>query len=152
MEIRVDFPLDVDGFLRRECPNCTKEFKWHHGPTDTRPDDAADPPRFYCPLCGQRANHDQWFTQDQVHYQQQVAEFYMHDALNDELQRAFRGLDNLTYEPGLDSSPAPTTLHEPNDMIIVESPCHPWEPIKVHEGRADSGPLHCLVCGHAFTA
>ena len=42
----------------------------------------------------------------------------------------------------------PALLHEPSDMVIVQSPCHPWEPIKVHEDWR--GPLFCLVCGDQF--
>jgi endogenous inhibitor of DNA gyrase (YacG/DUF329 family) len=152
MEVPVEFPLDSDGFLRRECPNCAQEFKWHYGPTDARPDSAVDPPRYTCPLCGKQANHDQWFTQDQVHYQRQAVEFYLFDAVNDELKHAFKGSKNLTYELGRNNASAPTALHEPNDMLIVEPPCHPWEPVKVQQERADSGPLFCLVCSETYSA
>jgi endogenous inhibitor of DNA gyrase (YacG/DUF329 family) len=152
MEIPVEFPLDADGFLRRECPSCAREFKWHHGPTNSRPDDAVDPPRYTCPLCGKQADHDQWFTQDQVHYQQQVVEFYAMDAVNDAMKEAVRGSKSLRYEPGENTAPAPTPLTEPNDMLIIESPCHPWEPVKVPEERADSGSLYCLVCGETYSA
>lgn len=151
MQVRVDFPLDAGGFLRRGCPSCGQEFKWHHGPTDTRPDDAVDP-RYTCPLCGKQANHDQWFTQDQVRYQQEVVNFYAQDAINDEMKRAFRGSKGVRYEPGRSNAPAPTALHEPEDMLIVEPPCHPWEPVKVPQERAGSGPLYCLVCGETYSA
>lgn len=152
MEIPVEYPLDADGFLRRECPSCTSEFKWHNGPTDTRPDDAVDPPMYTCPLCGKRANHDQWFTQDQVRYQHEIAEFYMQDAVNDALAREFRGSKNIKFTPGKSNAPAPTPLTEPNDMLIIEPPCHPWEPVKVPQERADNGPLYCIVCGETYSA
>jgi endogenous inhibitor of DNA gyrase (YacG/DUF329 family) len=152
MEVRVDFPLDADSFLRRECPNCGTQFKWHHGPTETRPGDAIDPARYTCPLCGEQANHDEWLTQDQLLYQEQVVEFYMQDAVNDALEEEFRGSKDITFTPGRSDAPAPTALHEPNDMLIVEPPCHPWEPVKVPQKRADCGPLHCLVCGDEFSA
>ena len=32
--MEVSFPLDSDGFIRRECPHCEREFKWHHGPAN----------------------------------------------------------------------------------------------------------------------
>lgn len=152
MEIPVDLPLDADGFLRRECPSCTCEFKWHHGPTEARPDDAADPVRYSCPLCGKLAGHDQWFTQAQVEYQRALVEFHMMDAVNDEMKRAFRGSKNMKYTPGKNTAPAPIPLVESDDMLIIEPPCHSWEPIKVPQERADSGPLHCLVCGETFSA
>jgi hypothetical protein len=152
LEISVDFPLDTDGFLRRECPSCTAEFKWHHGPTETRPDEAVDPPEYTCPLCGNQAGHDQWFTQAQVEYQRGLVEFHMMDVVNDEMARAFRGSKSLTYTPGDNTACAPTPLTEPDDMLIIESPCHTWEPVKVPQERADSGPLFCLVCGESFSA
>jgi hypothetical protein len=33
-------------------------------------------------------------------------------------------------------------------MMIVISPCHSYEPVKVPE--ATEGPLHCLICGTPF--
>lgn len=37
---------------------------------------------------------------------------------------------------------------EPEDMTMVTSPCHPWEPIKIPEDHV--GAVHCLVCGDPF--
>ncbi len=35
-------------------------------------------------------------------------------------------------------------------MVIVEPPCHPWEPLKVpDDGRSN---FYCLVCGEEFAA
>jgi hypothetical protein len=152
MEISVEFPVDTDGFLRRKCQSCEHEFKWHHGPTDSRPPEAVDPPMFACPLCANRSDHGEWLTDEQQVYLEQVGEFYMQDAINAEMKQALRGSKNIEYTPGKNTASAPTALHEPNDMIIVEAPCHPWEPVKVPEDRADSGPLHCLVCGEPYTA
>ncbi len=28
--LEISMPLDSDGFLRRECPTCEREFKWLH--------------------------------------------------------------------------------------------------------------------------
>ncbi|WP_457135491.1 hypothetical protein [Mycobacteroides abscessus] len=148
MDIPVKYPLDTDGFLRRECPNCAREFKWYHGTLDSRPSDAIDPPKYSCPLCGNHADHDQWFTQDQVRHQREVIEFYKMDVVNDEMKRMF----GKNYKPGRSNAPVPTPLVEPDDMIIIEPPCHPWEPVKVPEERADSGPLFCLVCGESYSA
>jgi hypothetical protein len=148
MEVRVEFPLDSDGFLRRECPSCVQEFKWHHGPTEGRPVDTPDPPRHTCPLCGKQANHDQWFTQDQLRCRQEIVNFYAQDVVNDAMKQEF----GRNYKPGRSNAPAPTVLQEPNDMLIIEPPCHPWEPVKVTEERADSGPLFCLICGEMYSA
>ncbi len=148
MEIPVEFPLDADGFLRRECPSCTGQFKWHHGPAETRPPDATDPARYSCPLCGRTANHDEWFTEDQIRLQHETVDFYAMDVVDDEMKKVF----GKNYTPGTNTAPAPAPLYEPDDMMIVESPCHPWEPVKVPKGRADGGALFCLVCGESYTA
>jgi hypothetical protein len=42
----------------------------------------------------------------------------------------------------------PAALQEPNDMTIVQPPCHPWEPVKVLETRGDT--LYCLLCGERY--
>lgn len=152
MEIPVEMPLDSDGFLRRECPSCTGEFKWHNGPTEARPEDAVDPPRYTCPLCGEKAAHDQWFTQAQVQLIHEVGLFHATDAFNDAMKKATRNSKNIKFTPGRNTQPAPTPLVEPDDMIIIEPPCHPWEPVKVPEARADAEPLFCLVCGGSYSA
>ena len=50
MEIRASLPLDAD-FLRRQCPECGRQFKWHVGPTEDTPEEFVDPPVYHCPYC-----------------------------------------------------------------------------------------------------
>ena len=47
-----------------------------------------------------------------------------------------------------DVADAPAPLVEPNDMEIVASPCHAYEPVKVPQELR--GPFFCLVCGAEF--
>lgn len=144
MEIPISLPLDSDSFLRRECPQCEQEFKWHHGRTEETPEDFVDPPLYFCPRCGENADPNDFLTQAQVAYVEQVAA----GPLLEDLARTFEGgpLDfKVTGESGV-----PDPLVEPDDMTAIQSPCHPWEPIKVPD---DANPLHyCLVCGAAFSA
>jgi hypothetical protein len=147
----VQLPLDDDGFLRRECTHCDQEFKWFHGPTAERPEGEADPPVYYCPRCGVFAAPDQWWTEEQLAFIQEYAAAPMLRELSDEVEKAFRGVKGLSYRRGqLDESEPPAALHEPNDMIILAPPCHPWEPVKVPEEAA--ARVHCLICGEPFTA
>lgn len=150
MDISISFPLDQD-FLRRQCPHCSREFKWHSGPTEDRPADATDPPFYHCPYCGEPAGHDAWWTQAQVSQAQQLIEGEEARTLNDELGRISRrhrkGFIRMSVTPAPEPQP-PAPLIESADMIAVTSPCHPWEPIKVAEDWG--GPVHCLVCGELF--
>jgi hypothetical protein len=148
MEISIDLNLD-DGFLRRACPNCEREFKWHSGPVDDRPPDAVDPPMYHCPYCGLTAESDEWLTEEQAAYVRHVVEAAAPGIISDLMEEAFRGSEGITYKRGNSSGPPPPTPPvEPNDMVAVASPCHTWEPIKVDESWDD--PLHCLVCGERF--
>ena len=53
-------PVDSDGFLRRECPTCEREFKWL--PTSQGDGGAAAVPDggYFCPYCGVQAPADAW--------------------------------------------------------------------------------------------
>lgn len=152
MEIEVSLPLDSDGYLRRQCPQCEREFKWHHGPIEGTPPEPPDPEEYFCPYCGQSAPTDQWWTPEQLEALQAAA---LHAALPQvqrELEDSLRplnqsGLIKTSMERDPQNPPPP--LFEDDDMIAVAPPCHPYEPIKLIEGWSD--PLHCLVCGSAFT-
>ena len=72
-EISVPIPTDHDGYLRRECPTCGGQFKWHHGPISDESPSEPSPSVYYCPLCGAAADTDAWWTQEQVAYAQESA-------------------------------------------------------------------------------
>lgn len=150
MDILINFPLDADGFIRRECPACEREFKWFDGATEDRPNDWNDPPVYWCPLCGRSSNHDQFYTTEQVKYIEQSMAGPAADLVNDELDNIFRGMKGFTVKKsgGAERPEPPTPLTEPNDMNQLQSPCHPWEPVKIPENSAS--PYYCLVCGAAY--
>ena len=56
----------------------------------------------------------------------------------------------VTIKGQFEQPEPPDLLHEPPDMVVVQSPCHSWEPIKVYEDWR--GSLHCLLCGQQFVA
>lgn len=147
----VQLPVDDDGFLRRECPHCLRQFKWHHGSTADRPQDEADPPVYYCPLCGASAAPDQWWTQEQLAFMKESVAGPALREISNELGKAFRGVKGLTFKSGqVDEPEPPAALHELNDMIILAPPCHPWEPVKVP--AESTAHAHCLMCGEPFAA
>lgn len=151
MELQVSIPIDDDGFLRRECPSCVGQFKWHHGPASEAAETAPAAEIYFCPLCGVSATVDQWWTQEQLEYAQGVAVPQFMNEFTEELRDAVRqprdSFIQLSVEtPDVADAPAP--LVEPNDMEIVASPCHAYEPVKVPETLR--GPFFCLVCGTEF--
>lgn len=143
----MEFPLDSDGFLRRECPNCEGEFKWHHGPTVDTPDGFVYPQVHWCPRCGRSAPLDAWWTQAQIEYQQAVLAVSAGDTL-DEAFKSVRGKFLKLEANSSAKPPRPDPLVEPADMHMIASPCHPWEPVKVpSEAQA---PFYCLLCGQPY--
>ena len=151
MELRITLPLD-NGFLRRECPHCKRQFKWHDGPIDARPSDTPEPPFYHCPYCGDPAPPDAWWTEEQLEHAEQAVAGPALRAVEDELRTATKKASTNFIKLSVQDvavPPPPDPLVEPGDMTAVESPCHPWEPVKVADDW--NGPLRCLVCGEPFS-
>lgn len=144
--LSIEFPLDVDGFLRRACPLCELDFKWR--PSE---DDSESPvPEYHCPYCGWRAAADEWNTAAQMEHVQNVVVAEVVAPSLDGLDQALKGLERTSG--GLITArlekPEPThapLVFEPGDMRRIDFSCHPAEPLKVAEEWVD--PIHCLVCG-----
>ena len=111
-----------------------------------------DPDVYYCPRCGaSAAAPSQWSTEEQLAFAQQSILGPALREVTDELEKMFRGTEGMTYRRGqLEEPEPPASLQEPNDMIIVAPPCHPWEPIKVPEDATSR--VFCLICGLPFAA
>jgi hypothetical protein len=151
LSIPIHLPLDR-GFLRRECPGCDRQFKWHNGPTEHRPRNAVDPDVYFCPYCGATAPPGSWWTREQLAYARESAVGPVTEAMSDALENAIgpqRSDSFIKIELQRPRVPEPPpALDEPGDMVAVESPCHPWEPIKVDTSWKEA--LHCLICGQRF--
>jgi len=170
-EQTLHFPLDDDGFLRRECSLCKREFKVHltreerEPPADSVrksfliPEDerrGAEPKEeggeHYCPYCGQAAGRDSWWTQDQVAYIHTALRNIAAQLVNENLIRPLkRSLGRHTSGPvtirfeGRELGQQEEWIGpEPNDMTRFRLPCCDRE-IKITEDW--SGRVHCFFCG-----
>lgn len=149
--IPFSLPLDSDGFLRRECPTCEREFKWLPTESD-RSDASADVEgvRYSCPYCGIQAPAGSWFTKAQI---EAVKAKATRELIEPKLQEFTRGLARMNRPGSLirfearverDKSPLPA-LTEKDDMRRVDFECHPSEPVKVLDDWV--AVVRCLVCG-----
>lgn len=120
--------LDDDGFLRRQCQVCGREFKWLHiESSDPQPEGG-----YRCPYCKARAEH--YWTDEQRAY------------LVGQAGKVF--LSHLKAEGWkVEASPLPSQPHEPDDMVRVDFGCHPSEPVKIYREWSGSQPVYCIVCG-----
>ena len=147
MSYSMPLPLD-DGFIRRECPHCERQFKWHEGPTPERPSDVVDPAVYWCPYCGKTAPPSEWWTAEQLAFATESMSAVAMREIADELSKSIRPGSPLKISVSGDEPEPPPALQEPADMIPVQPPCHPWEPIKIAEDWSE--PIHCLICGEVF--
>ena len=61
-EIPMSLPLDKDSFLRRECPNCERQFKWWPTPPEEEISEETQeaPEAYFCPYCHEPTSPDAW--------------------------------------------------------------------------------------------
>ena len=140
-------PLDSDGFLRRECPTCEREFKWLSSPEGEG--EPGPEGGYYCPYCAIQAPPGSWFTAAQIELAQNTLMREVIgpelDKMSNDLRRSSQG-SLISFDMKYDKPRAFDPLVESNDMCRFDFQCHPAEPVKVLEdwGR----PVHCLICGN----
>jgi hypothetical protein len=154
-ELSVSLPLDSDGFLRRECPTCEREFKWLS--SEEAESEAALVPEggYYCPYCIVQAPPDAWWTSTQIEFVNSVVS---QEIVEPDLKKFERSLRHISRQSGGFISASPETeqprdadpLVETEDMRRVDFGCHPGEPVKVLDDWTRD--VHCLMCGTASAA
>ncbi len=169
---RISLPLD-DGFLRRECPLCHREFKIlleEHELVDlaqrgldsfminqegeSSNDEEEDTNQYFCPYCGQEASDDGWWTQEQLAYIGIYAKNIMAKLVNENfirpLKKTFRsqksGLVSFRFEGKEMKQQEPWISPESDDMEVFKLPCCERK-MKIEENWP--GTVHCYFCGFA---
>jgi hypothetical protein len=145
----MSIPLDSDGFLRRECPTCEREFKWLASQNDDEDPTPEPDGGIYCPYCSVQAPGDAWHTPAQL---EQARAIIMREVVGPQLENLGRSINRLNRSGGMvqasmkaDLPDEPESNAEDDAMRQVDFACHPDEPVKVDEGWAK--PVHCLICG-----
>jgi len=150
-ELRFTFiiPTDSDGYFRRRCPSCESQFKRLGGGTNP---DTESGTQLHCPLCGHPGAIGSWNTEAQHAHAMDANREALSQQFQDAAMRELKKLKGLKIKPnrsfGLDI-PDASALHEPDDMVIVASPCHPDPPVKVPEGATSR--IYCFTCGEPFS-
>jgi hypothetical protein len=148
--LEMSIPLDSNGFLRRECPTCVREFKWLHTPQEEGNAAPVAEGGYYCPYCGVQAEAGTWLTQAQADLAQNMVAAKVVGPMLEKLGDGFKSVGRqsggfikaeLEYDPPEELDP----LTEIDDMIRDDFECHPTEPVKVLDDSDKS--VHCLICG-----
>jgi len=172
VKVNLPFPLDEDGFLKRKCPLCYREFKvfleeeeltdlaqkgidsfiLEKEEEETNLDKGeSSRAEFVCPYCGQQTPSDSWWTQKQLAYLRIIAKNIMAKVVNENsihpLKRTFQksspGIVSIRFEGrGLEQE-EPWVFPEIN-LGIFDLPCCQRK-IKIEENW--QGKVHCFFCG-----
>lgn len=150
LSVVVQFPLDKDGFLRRECPQCKRQFKQYPEAHEENPEPQKE---CYCPYCYTSADIlHKWYTKEQTMY---MGEQIMAQLLGPSLYAGLHGQrkqvsqsDPLHVEMISPTSMEPEPPVEVNDMMRLEIPCHLFAPIKVDEQWDQD--VACIICGTRY--
>jgi hypothetical protein len=144
----MSIPLDSDGFLRRECPTCEREFKWLPSNEDEVESQSVPDGDYFCPYCGVQAPSGSWFTQAQIELAENMVAT---EVVGPMLQDFTRGIESIgdrsgglmTVSASHDEPDKLDPFTEVDDMKRVDFKCHPSEPVKTLWDK----PIRCLICG-----
>ena len=169
-KISISLPLDKDGFFRRECPLCCREFKLllkeeelndltqkslklfllEEKEKENNSDDSDDQQKEYiCPYCGQASPDNSWWTKEQLAYinifAKNIAAKMLNEHLIRPLQSKFSGSSSSIRFKGKEmEEQEPWISPETDDMDVFELPCCQRK-MKIDDSW--KGKVHCFFCG-----
>jgi len=170
---KIPLPLDEEGFLRRECPFCHKEFKILFekqglanllqksvdsfiaelkGKKANLSENSKSENEFICPYCGQRAPSNDWWTREQASYIHNIFKNIIAKAVNENLINSFKesfqsfrsDAVSIKFEGKEMEQHEPRISPEINDMKIFDLPCCQRK-IKIEENWHNK--VYCFFCG-----
>jgi len=171
IKMNISFPLDNDGFFRRACPFCQREFKIKISNEELKnliqkSEDSYmlkkeeislsekesfkenEIKEFYCPYCGQEASAGRWWTIEQKKYIQTYMENIMTDIINknfvEKMKKGFQGNKFIKFEGKKLKMKEPQISSDDNDMMIINLSCCQSK-IKILKGWAKI--VYCFYCG-----
>lgn len=173
-EIRIEVSLPLDGqFFRRQCPFCRRQFKVAiseeqlrtltdkavasflleaRSTTGEMSSEELREVQFFCPYCGQQAQGDEWWTDEQVAYLQVIAHNTVAEMINrnlikplkDSLSRRNTGSVQIRFEGHELPQKREWIPPETDDMTEVRLPCCD-RLIKVQDEWPAT--VFCFFCG-----
>lgn len=174
VQLNVSMPLDDEGYFRRECPLCMKEFKvlltkeelsdFEQKSMDSfmLEKDASNEneeglkdesnSEHHCPYCGQAAAKKSWWTKEQLDYVKVYAENIIAKIVNESLIQPLKKLGSqsasgfVTVKVESKELPQkePWISPENNDMQVFDLPCCQRK-IKIDDTVKQI--VYCFFCG-----
>jgi hypothetical protein len=91
--MRVEIPLDDDGFFGRQCPSCNQVFRVSHDDYEALPDDLC----LWCVYCGHHDDHSEFLTDQQKERILRPAADVAMQLISQALDDSFGGLARRTH-------------------------------------------------------
>lgn len=170
--IQMLFPVDDEGYFRRECPYCRKEFKVLLEKNEMgdmirqledsylidesselkTDDDREQEALFTCPYCGQEADGDSWWTQEQLLYIRTHLENLAADMINEQFVRPLKrkfgrktsGPVSIRFEGEEMEKKQAWMSPEASDMKIFDLLCC-GRKVKIEPEWSET--VYCFFCG-----
>lgn len=148
--LAISVPLDSDGFLRRECPTCEREFKWLSSTNEEYVTEPVPDGGYFCPYCGIQAPPSSWFTHAQLELVENMVATEVVEPMLKDFGKTIEGIGRasgglMTAKMEFDEPDEVDPLTEADDMRRVDFACHPSEPVKVLDDWDKQ--VRCLLCG-----
>ncbi len=166
----ISLSLDSDGFLRRECPLCKRQYKIAITPDETKSiiqkeienylvenefqekdDDSAEEVEYWCPYCGETATANSWWTEEQLEYIRIFPYNYMAENVNNlfsdwkrKISRMGSGLISLKVDFDKMPHKEPWISPETDDMVLYDLTCCK---IKIKLEDKPINMVYCYNCG-----
>jgi DNA-directed RNA polymerase subunit RPC12/RpoP len=128
-KIRLGLPLDSRGLLRRECPQCHRQFKVALFADGT---DLSPGKTLTCPYCAAARPRDQFFTKEQGRH---ATETVSEKAVAPLLDQLVRNLESM---------------NRPGSPVRFETKRSPRRPVRSLTERDDMDARQCGACGFSF--
>jgi len=150
VQVPIEFPLDDDGYLDRNCshPECQSDFKvlfddWRDKVRDEE---------VFCPLCRHAADSGEWNTEGQQEFIQQAANRYIQKELGDAFRSSARRFNQSQPRGGfikmsMSYRPSPLPILIPitaTEIMRQKSTCEKCGCRYSSIGAA----FFCPACGH----
>ncbi|MET0406506.1 MAG: hypothetical protein ABW123_29080 [Cystobacter sp.] len=158
----LELPRDAGGFVRRECPQCQRDFKTmpraHDAsavqrrlaslfPFENAHESFDEVPEAWCLYCGHRAAGDEWLTPAQQAHVEDVARCWANHVRYEQLAHVSRTLRDNPRPTFVSTRPRPLPgpmSPDADDLRRVPLLCC-GEEVKAHWEW--DGPLCCPSCG-----
>ncbi len=139
MEISIELPTDMDGFVDYECPFCERRFRLK---TNAFQND--DIQLLYCPYCGMSAEPNKFGTEELAKLIEENATRLAQEEIEKQLKKLARNSKGfIKYKPGKKVTPQKVILDESINCKILCNKCD--SEYKVGDGN--SVIHYCPYCG-----